>query len=83
MVTRGEWSRERQLVNLEFIRNILYAAIFPTIVIGLLLIKMPEDAVVSLCSVGRLPIIAGIVAIGGFFGVLAGLAFVAMTGIRK
>jgi adenine/guanine phosphoribosyltransferase-like PRPP-binding protein len=83
MVIRGERSRKLRLVSLELIRNILYAAIFPTIVIGLLLIKIPKDALVSPYSVGKLPIIAGIVAMGAIFGVPAALAFVAVTTIRE
>jgi hypothetical protein len=83
MVIRRERSRKLQIVSLEFIRNIIYAAIFPTIVIGLLLIKMPEDALVPPYSIGKLPIIARIVAMGAFFGVLAALAFVAVTTIRE
>jgi len=57
------------------VRIILYAAVFPTIVVALLLIKMPEDALVSPYLSEKLPIIEGIVAMDGLLGILVTVGF--------
>lgn len=76
-------TRESRVTGLAFFRNILYAVIFPAMVVGLLLVKIPDRALVHSYLGGRPSLVLVILGVGGFIVVLLGLAFIGVSSIRR
>ena len=76
-------TRESRVTGLAFFRNILYAVIFPIIVIGLLLVKIPERALVHSYLGGRPSFALVILAVSGFIVVFLVFAFIGVPSIRR